>query len=356
MALDPALPGETPAETDFPVRRRSLVAVEQGEVRATQLFFENEMYISGEAHPFVWPAGPVSESLVNPRYALGSVILLKHSLLEQPLHMALGLGSYQNTITRIFVALGWHHQKVPFFFFPVRANRVLRQMRTSPGHVGGLNLGRKRKIAQAILLWTGLGWLGCLLVCHLRRLWSFRARCLVHIEDRFGDWTDRIWTQHLGAYGALTRRDAATLNALYPPGDKRYHRLRVTRDDVCIGWILATVRDMEDDRYFGNLRVGGLADGLCHPDDVQDVLEAGFRYLLDHEVDICISNWSHRAWTAAARRLGFLNGPSNYLYFVSKAGVPPLLSEACPLEDMHLNRGDGDGPIRLVPDEPILES
>jgi hypothetical protein len=60
-------------------------------------------------------------------------------------------------------------------------------------------------------------------------------------------------------------------------------------------------------------------------------------------------NWSHEAWVAASRSVGFLPGPSNFFFFVSPAGVP-LLESSCPLREIHLTRGDGDGPERLLPE------
>jgi len=153
------------------------------------------------------------------------------------------------------------------------------------------------------------------------------------------------------AYGALTRKDAAALNVSYAPGDSRYHRLRVQRDGKHIGWILVTMRDMKNNEYFGNLRVGTLVDGLCELEDVQDVAGAGLRYLTEQGVDLCVANWSHIAWSTASRKLGFLQGPSNLIYFVSPAGAP-LLTEDCPLEQIHINRGDGDGIVHLVPEDP----
>ncbi len=106
LALDPALPGEN-GEVSPPIRRRSLVALDGEEVRATQLFFEHEMYIHGEPNSFIWPAGPISESTLDSKYALFSVVLLKHSLSLQPLHMAIGLGSYEHTMARIFIERGF---------------------------------------------------------------------------------------------------------------------------------------------------------------------------------------------------------------------------------------------------------
>ena len=343
--ISPALPGET-MENNIPVRRRSLVALDGEEIRATQLFFENEMYIFGKPRPFVWPSGPISESLIASRYALFSIALLKYSLSLQPLHMSLGLGSYDEKITRIFLGLGWSHQKVPFYFYPVHPFRILREITV-------FHRNKWFHIASLFLAYSGLGWLGSFIFSHLKRYQNSRSMYSFEKVDRFGEWADQIWEKNYSAYGALTRRDAAALNLFYVPGDKRYHRLRVRRNGEDIGWILVTIRNMENDKYFGNLRVGTLVDGLCHPEDVQDVMNIGHRYLIGNKVDICVANWSHAAWTSASRKLGFLRGPSNFIYFVSQAGSPPLLTEVCPLERIHLNRGDGDGPIHLAPDSPL---
>ncbi|MFC1717382.1 hypothetical protein ACFL6S_27225 [Candidatus Poribacteria bacterium] len=342
LALDPALPGEN-GEVSPAIRRRSLVALDGEEIRATQLFFEHEMYIHGEPNSFIWPAGPISESKMDLKYALFSVVLLKHSLSLQPLHMALGLGSYEHTMARIFVALGWKHDRVPFFFYPVRPYRVLREIKAFDS--------KYRRIAASLMAYSGMGWLGGFIFCHSRRLRNSTGLCATENMDRFGEWTDETWEKCHSSYGALTRRDKAALNTFYAPGDKRYHRLRVQRNGEYIGWILVTMRDMENDKHFGNLRVGTLVDGLCVPEDAQDVMSAGLRYLIGEKVDICIANWSHIAWRTASRKLGFLQGPSNFIYFVSQAGTPPLLIEDCPLEQIHLSRGDGDGPIHLVPDD-----
>jgi hypothetical protein len=313
------------------------------EIRATQLFFEHEMYIHGKPRSFIWPAGPISESKIDPKYALYSVVLLKHSLALQPLHMAIGLGSYEHIMARIFMTLDWKHDRIPFFFYPVRPSRVLREVKA---------FGSKyQQIGSSLLAYSGMGWLGCSIRCHLKRRQNSKGSCTAENMDRFGEWTDETWEKCLNYYGALTRKDAAALNTFYAPGDKRYHRLRVHRNGDYIGWILVTMIDMENDKFFGNLRVGTLVDGLCHPDDVQDVMNSGVNYLIDKKVDICIANWSHIAWTTASRNLGFLQGPSNYIYFVSKAGTPPLLTDECPLDQIHVNRGDGDGPVHLVPDD-----
>jgi hypothetical protein len=64
-------------------------------------------------------------------------------------------------------------------------------------------------------------------------------------------------------------------------------------------------------------------------------------------VDIIVSNQASKAWSKALARNGYLNGPSNFILALS----PELSQELQPLEQyephIHINRGDGDGPINL---------
>jgi len=344
-ALSPALPGEN-GSNSTPVRRRSIAALDGEEIRATQLLFEHEIYIHGKPNSFIWPIGPISESLVDSKYALYSVALLKHGLSLRPLHMALGMGSYEHVMARMFKALGWRHARIPFFFYPARPHRVLREIKA-------FRSSKHRHVAASLLAYSGLGWFGASIFCDFKRRRNSTGPCHTENMDRFGKWTDETWEKCHKTYSALTRKDSAALNTSYAPGDRRYHRLRVERDGQYIGWVLVIMRNMENDEHFGNLRVGTLVDGLCDLEDVQDIVSSGLRYLMNQGIDLCVANWSHIAWSTASRKLGFLQGPSNLIYFVSPAGTPPLLTEECTLEDMHINRGDADGLVHLVPEDLI---
>jgi len=64
-------------------------------------------------------------------------------------------------------------------------------------------------------------------------------------------------------------------------------------------------------------------------------------------VDLILSNQSHASWGRALSRAGFVEGPSNYL-FVTSEPLTELLNDIDPAsKGIHLNRGDGDGPIHL---------
>jgi hypothetical protein len=60
-------------------------------------------------------------------------------------------------------------------------------------------------------------------------------------------------------------------------------------------------------------------------------------------VDLIVSNQLHGAWVSALRGAGFRAGPSNFIFAMSKA-LTALIPEGA---EVHINRGDGDGPIHL---------
>jgi hypothetical protein len=158
------------------------------------------------------------------------------------------------------------------------------------------------------------------------------------VED-FGGWADEIWQAAHRAYGMTALRDRETLRNLYSPSSARFLRLKVGAE----GWALVLDTAMQDDPYFGNLRVGTIADLMARPEDAAAVIHAARVYLQRRGVELIISNQGHAAWVKALRADGFLEGPSNFLFGASKA----LSEVAGPAPGWHVNRGDGDGLVHL---------
>ena len=104
---------------------------------------------------------------------------------------------------------------------------------------------------------------------------------------------------------------------------------------------------MRDNQYFGNLRVGTLADCLAPPENASAVVRAATAVLEKRGVDLIISNHSHAVWGNSFRSAGYLLGPSNFIFAASK----PLAERVGPFETnqnlTYIMRGDGDGPVNL---------
>ena len=77
---------------------------------------------------------------------------------------------------------------------------------------------------------------------------------------------------------------------------------------------------------------------------VHVVVRAAADALAERGVDLMLSNQSHPAWCTALRRNAFLPAPSNFAFAPSAELGKQIRAIDPDGRDMHLNRGDGDGP------------
>jgi len=343
MTLQPSLPGEERYRPEgFPVYRRMMIAEDGREIRAAMLLYHHNVFIKGERQDFCWADMPVSEGIVDRKYSLAIIQLMRRAAAYQPFLMTMGVGTPEIEAFRFFVKLGWRWRLAPFFFYPVRVTKTLLGLRY---------LKERPKFRYAALLgaFSGAG-AGLSGLLSLRRhLASALSTCQSSEVSAFGDWADRIFTDALPEYAAAIRSDAATLNIVYPPDDPGYARLRVRRKSAKedVGWIVVASKRMKDNPYFGDLKVGTLADGFGRVADAPALVAAGIDYLAETGADIIVANFLHSAWARACRRSGMIAGPSNYNLFVSPGG-PLLREDSCPPQEIHVARGHGDGMVALV--------
>jgi hypothetical protein len=347
MLLDPALPGEQQYRPEgFPLFRRMLIAEDGQEVRAAMMLCHHNIYINREKLDFCWTKMPLSEGIVDVKYSLAIIQLMKKALDYQPFLMGLGAGNHESEGYRFFVKLKWRYQSIPFFFYPVKVGKVLRGLRYFKNnpmlHYGAL-LGA----------YSGAG-SGLSQLLDLRRRVSTKkfgglSNFEVFPVECFDDWADRIFETSIDDYPVAIRSDATSLNIVYPPNDHRYIRLRVrrkgTKQDA--GWIVLASKQMRNNHYFGDLNVGTLVDGFGRSESTPLLVAAGIDHLIGTGVDLIVANYSHGAWIEACRRAGMFSGPSNFQIFVSPKGGP-LLNESFPLDRIHLARGHSDGMDNLI--------
>ena len=319
------------------------LALHAGEVRGGYLLTHSQFSIRGKnACVSCGPQFNLSEGIVDPAYSMVGVILAQDALRRQPLMYALGMGSMDHPLTKLLVAMAWHAFPVPFYFRVISASSFCENI---------IYLRRRPRARMALdaLRYSGLGALGFRLA--QTRTPAFHSGFATARVEDFGPWADALWDacKNNHSYSLIALRDRDTLNVLYPPGDPRFHRLRVTRKDrgEDLGWAVMLHTQMRGHRQFGNMHVGSIVDCLALPENAFAVVRAATQYLEQKEVDIIVSNQSNKAWNKALARNGYLKGPSNYILALS----PELTREIQPLEEyephIHINRGDGDGPINL---------
>jgi hypothetical protein len=330
------LPGAGAADGAFPVSRRRLLAWDGDEVRGAVNFFEHELFLARSPEPiaFAWSNGLFSESVIDRRYSSTPIALMRVALARQPRQMTVGPIGTDAPFPRLLIALGWSHQPVSVLVLPIRTAVVTHELRRLSQYPKLRAIGRA---AAAI----GLASLADLGFAGLRRLGRARDTRIKEVGS-FAGWSDAVWRASQPHYGALARRDGLALDRLYRPGDWRLIRLKVSGAGRSpLGWIAVTVRENVDDPNYGGLRLGVLADCLAPPEDAGTVVAAAVEWLAAARVDLIKATFSHKAWIAAAKRIGFMPVQTTTRLFAS----PSLATALPPLRSVHLTLGDNDGPL-----------
>jgi hypothetical protein len=284
---------------------------------------------------------PISEGVINKSYPQVAVQLLRHAMLEQPLLFGLGMGGYDQAVTRLLQAAGWSMFSVPFFFRVRRPAAFLENL---------THLRRNREVRWALdaLRVTGLGWLGVhgMQAIHGR---GGRLDAAIGIEqtDEFSGWIDDLWEKQKGKYGLTAVRDCEVMRILYPKEEARFIRLKITRQSRPIGGAVLLDSRLANHNHFGNMRLGTIVSCFGATEEAPHIVHAARSALELRDVDLIVSNHSHAAWRRGFRQAGFLQGPSNFIFAASKELTLLLAREGLRPEDLHFNRGDGDGPINL---------
>jgi hypothetical protein len=314
------------------------LATQGDEVRGACILKHQDFWVAGRMQPVAFYHLPISEGLVDRAYAGVGVQMLRSAARAAPLLFCLGMGGFDRPLPQMLKAMRWHLRAVPFLFRVNRPARFLRQ-------IAPLRSTRLRRAAADAAARSGLGWLGISAIQRLRtRAGDPGVRSAT--ADSFGSWTDDVWERCRTEYRLIGSRDAATLSVLYPSSEG-FHTIAVSRNGVAFGWAIVRDTQMRGSRYFGDLRVGSIVDCLAATRDAPAVIRMAAAFLQDRGVDVVVSNQAHPAWVEALAGNGFLHGPSNFVF----AASPALAQLVTPLDGaraaLHLNRGDGDGPVNL---------
>jgi len=322
------------------VHQEIFLAVEDGCVRGAYTFKQQQFSFGGRILPVGACQMPISEGIIDKRYSLIGPKIVNDALRRQPLSYGLGIGSRDAAVTRLLTAMGWRLTVIPFFFKVRHGFQFLRNIRY-------LRTTRFRRWLFDVVACSGLAWAGAKSAdAALTRMSSDAALSVEHAGE-FSAWADELWWRCRDRYSMVAVRDSSVLNVLYPATDAKFIRLKILDGHRVAGWAILLDSVMSDDKYFGNMRVGSIVDCLALPEDANKVVGAAVRVLEKRGVDLLLSNQSHPAWGRGLKLAGFLEGPSNFLLTTSQQ-LTRLLDEEDPSSGgIHLNRGDGDGPIHL---------
>jgi hypothetical protein len=292
-------------------------------------------------HEGFFPAGnyqlPLSEGIIDRKYAIVGVQLIRDALSRQTALYSLGMGSPSRPLPQLLQRIGWTVSKVPFLFRVETAGtftREIRWLRRRPATRCLLDLLRYTGVLAA---YSALGRMR-------RRMFGARPPADVSIREvaSFPGDIDRLFSRVRDEYGLLTDRRAAAMNKKLPPADARLSRLLLYKGTRLAGWVVFSRSQLRDHTQFGNMTLGCIVDGLGSSEDVPMLVAEACRRLEAGTCDLLVSNQSHPVWISALRRHGFLQGPSNFVLALS-----PDLAALAPDAVVHFTRADGDGPINL---------
>ena len=319
-----------------------VVIDDAGEVRGGYFTRTQPFYIRGEVRPVAHYTAPLSEGLIDKRFAPVGAAMLLHALGEQPLLFAMGMGGRDKPLPRMLTAMGWTILETPFLFFVLNGRRFLR-------NIGPLRERTERRLLADAMSFSGLGGLAIAAVQRFRK--RSRADCRYTLQPipQFGEWADRIWLESAPQYSLSAVRSSPYLQFIYPPDrGSSYYGMQLTAGERPAGWVEMLDCHLLERSYFGDMRVAALADGVAPAAAIPSLIRASLDAAKQHNADMVISNQMHRDWISALKAAGFWQGPSNYLLALSKPLRKLLepLAETMPL--IHFNRGDGDGRVNLT--------
>lgn len=305
-------------------------------------------YIDGEKVTLSYYAYPISEGVVNRRYACVGVQLLQAAQAKCDYLYGIGSGGLSAPLMQLLLRSGFSGVNIPFFFQMIRPARCLRtlpKLQSSP---------LRRMFARGAA-WSGLPWA----VVKSAQLWSsvHNGRALgsisYEITDKFGPWIDDLFDRSRGEYRFIASRESDVLEKIYP-ATSNVRRGVVYCDNQRVGWFVAIVPMLNKEKHFGDLKVGLLADVFAAPCHAHAVIASATAYLKRQQVDLLVCNASHAAWKAALRKNGFYPGPSNCPLTIS----PKLAERVAPFPESlaasHLTRTDGDGLSAFLPSSEAM--
>ncbi len=335
--LLPEEPQERSSPIDAAITWTQYVALEGTEARGGVIEMDQPGVLNGTIHRVINYQSPLSEGILNKKYGLVSMHLVRFIQHRSPYCFIVGMGSSQNPLPRLLKAAGWTVKPAPFFFRIHRTSRFFKEF----------NLFRRSRASAALAGLASITGLGGLAIGMLQGRRRTFHKTTIEPVGSWGTWADEIWELFRSDCSFAVLRDQRTLQELYPVSDYRILRFLVRRQEQPVGWSACFVTPMKAHKHFGNLRVGTILDCVARRGEMEATIALTDSALADQGADLVISNQSHKLWIRAVRHAGFLRGPSNYLLGLSKALVDQIAREPDGENRIHVTRGDGDGRIHL---------
>lgn len=322
---------------DDPIQWTRYVVLDGEVVRGGVITMDQPGWIDGRSVRAFNFQSPLSEGIVDPKYTMVAMQIVKFMQKQAEAGYFAGMGSPDRPLPKLLTASGWLVRPVPFLFRVHRAGNFLRELRL-------LQSSTVRRIAAGAARLTGLGAVG---LSVMQRRGSSVDGAIRAVKE-WGDWADEIWQSCRVGCSFAVQRDRRTLESLYPPSDPRTKILLVERGGSPVGWSVCFNSRLTNHRHFGNLQLASILDCMAQPEAMFATAVLTDREMSSQRADLVVVNHSHSDWVKTFRSAGFLSGPSNYLLAMTRRMTELVIAAPHGAEHIHVTRGDGDGRIHLA--------
>lgn len=329
-----------PPESNRQIFQEYFVALDESQnVRGAYILKRQQFQINGKITTVGDYQLPLSEGIIDHKYKMVGLLLVADALKRQPLMYALGMGGLHRPLPKFLKAMRWRLHEVPFYFKIEHPYRFLRNIQP-------LRAVMWRRLALDAIALSGIG-PGVWKIYDFIKRPGRKSLVLAEAEKRFDDFVDSIWRQRSPEYEMVAIRNREVLDLLYPEQDKRFLRLKFSKAGKPVGWAVLLDTQMDGHKQFRNMRVGTIVDCFSLPEYEGELIKLCWVHLKARGVDLVISNQSNIHWCDGLAKNGFQKGPSNFIFATSPRLTQELGNLAAGIGKLHLNRGDGDGPINL---------
>jgi hypothetical protein len=316
----------------------------KGEVRGGYLLRWQSLWLRGTRLLGAAVGYPVSEGVIDKRYTMVGVIVLRDAIKRCEFLYSLGAGGRTGNVFRVAQHLGWRIEDVPFLFRVIKGGRFLLNLPQ-------MQRSRGRQLLASIVSKTGLAQVAIDLLkagsaVRNRGSLSLRLPSDMTVEEvgSLAGVADEVWPRVNSQYTFCVVRDAAHVEPSFPVERNDLHRLVVRHQGSPIGWAVVMTEGLSRLRtYLGDIVPGLIVDAFGDTGYATEIVRAATAYLAAQGVDVVITNASHRSWVSGFKRSGFLAWRSQYPLLVSRSLARRIGDLPAVMRQTHMSRGDGDG-------------
>ncbi len=334
------IPDWLPKDQSLSIYQEYFLAFIDEVVRGGYILKHQEFFINGKVISIADYQLPLSEGIVNSKYSYLGINLTLDALKRSPRLFAMGMGGMSEKLPKLLKAMKWDISQIPFHFMILNPNNFLK-------NITYLRSNLLRILFLDFLAYSKLGYLSIKILNFFKKQEYQKSKNNITISTclRFDKQADILWHKVKGNYKFIALRTSKILNILY--SKRVFKKLEIWDKDNYIGWAIVLDTKMKSHKQFGSMRVGSIVDCLSRPEDSIKIISGATKYLISRNVDLIVTNHSHEEWNNSLDRLGYLEGPSNYLFASSKDLSNEMGSFEKNKNKIYFTRGDGDGPINL---------